>query len=113
MTLLDAGRGEPLSTNSLAPLSGTAVVGEFLLEELSVLVAVAVEGLVLFQKCLDFVLRQTALFIGSYLGIVLIEEKKERKDGNVWYKSYGVLEPRQKNKVWILRLHSYNMSLFL
>lgn len=46
--LVDTGGGEPLSTDWLTPLSGTAVIGEFLFEELSVLVAVVVEGLVSF-----------------------------------------------------------------
>lgn len=43
---VDTGGGEPL--DCLAPLSGAAVVGEFLFEELSVVVAVAVERLVAF-----------------------------------------------------------------
>lgn len=48
MQLVDTGCGKPFPTDQFALLSGTAVVGEFLLQELSVLVAVAVEGLVLF-----------------------------------------------------------------
>ena len=46
--LVDTGGGEPLSTDRLTPLSGPAVVGELLFQELSVLVAVVVEGLVSF-----------------------------------------------------------------
>lgn len=63
MHLVDTGGGKPLSTDWLTPLSGTAVVGELLLQELSVLAAVVVEGPVSFQKGLDFILRQTVLFI--------------------------------------------------
>lgn len=48
MQLVDTGGGKPLSTDWLTPLSGTAVIGELLLQELSVLVAVVVEGLVSF-----------------------------------------------------------------
>lgn len=48
MQLVDTGGGEPLSTDRLTPLSGPAVVGELLFQELSVLVAVVVEGLVSF-----------------------------------------------------------------
>lgn len=48
MQLVDTGGGKPLATDRLAPLSGAAVVGEFLFQELSVLVAVVVEGLVSF-----------------------------------------------------------------
>lgn len=48
MQLVDTGGGKPLSTDWLPPLSGAAVVGEFLFQELSVLVAVVVEGLVSF-----------------------------------------------------------------
>lgn len=44
--LVDTGGCEPLDW--LTPLSGAAVVGEFLFQELAVLVAVAVEGLVAF-----------------------------------------------------------------
>jgi len=40
-----------------------AVVGELLLQEFSVLEAVVVEGPVSFQKGLDFILRQTVIFI--------------------------------------------------
>ena len=61
--LVDTGGGEPLPTDWLAPLSGAAVVGELLFQELSVTVAVVVEGLVSFKKCLDFILCQTTLFI--------------------------------------------------
>lgn len=46
--LVDTGGGKPLSTDWLTPLGGTAVVGEFLFQELSVLVAVVVEGPVSF-----------------------------------------------------------------
>lgn len=46
--LVDTGGGEPLPTDWLTPLGGAAVVGEFLFQELSVLVAVVVEGLVSF-----------------------------------------------------------------
>lgn len=63
MPLADTGGGKPLSTDWLSSLSGMAVVGEFLFQELSVLVAVVVEGLVSFHKCLDFILCQTMLFI--------------------------------------------------
>lgn len=48
MQLVDTGCGEPFPTDRFVLLSGTAIVGEFLLQELSVLVAVVVEGLVLF-----------------------------------------------------------------
>lgn len=61
--LVDTGGGKPLSTDRLAALGGAAVVGELLFQELSVLVAVVVEGLVSFQKRLDFILCQTILFI--------------------------------------------------
>lgn len=54
---VDTGGGEPFSTDSFAPFSGTAVVGKLLFEELSVLEAIVVEGLVSFQKRLDFILR--------------------------------------------------------
>lgn len=46
--LVDTGGGKPLATDRLTLLSGAAVVGEFLFQELSVLVAVVVEGLVSF-----------------------------------------------------------------
>lgn len=48
MQLVDTGGGKPLSTDWLTALSGAAVVGEFVFQELSVLVAVVVEGLVSF-----------------------------------------------------------------
>lgn len=46
--LVDTGGGEPLATDRLTLLSGTAVVGELLPQELSVLVAVVVKRLVSF-----------------------------------------------------------------
>ena len=46
--LVDTGGGKPLATDWLTSLSGMAVVGEFLFQELSILVTVAVEGLVSF-----------------------------------------------------------------
>lgn len=61
--LVDTGGGEPLSTDWLTLLSGTAVVGELFFQELPVLVAVVVEGLVSFSKCLYFILCQAALFV--------------------------------------------------
>ena len=61
--LVDTGGGKPLSADWLTPLSGAAVVGELLFQELSVLMAVVVEGLVSFQKRLDFILCQIILFI--------------------------------------------------
>lgn len=61
---VDTGGGEPL--DCLAPLSGAAVVGEFLFEELSVAVAVAVERPVAFQEGLNFVLCQTVLFVRGH-----------------------------------------------
>lgn len=48
MQLVDTSCSKPLSTDRLTPLSGTAVVCEFLFQELSVLVAVVVERLVSF-----------------------------------------------------------------
>ena len=48
MQLVDTGGGEPFATDRLTSLSGTAVVGELLFQQLSVLVAVVVEGLVSF-----------------------------------------------------------------
>lgn len=48
MQLVDTGCGKPFPADRLAPLGGAAVVGELLPQELSVLVAVVVEGLVLF-----------------------------------------------------------------
>lgn len=63
MQLVDTGGGEPLPTDGLTPLGGAAVVGELLFQELSVLVTVVVEGLVSFQKRLDFILCQTTLLI--------------------------------------------------
>lgn len=48
MQLVDTGGGKPFATDWLTSLSGTAVVGEFLFQELSILVAVTVEGLVSF-----------------------------------------------------------------
>lgn len=48
MPLADTGGGKPLANHRLAPLRGAAVIGEFLFQELSVLVAVVVEGLVSF-----------------------------------------------------------------
>lgn len=41
--LVDTGGGKPLSADGLTLLSGAAVVGEFLFQELSVLVTVVVE----------------------------------------------------------------------
>lgn len=63
MLLADTGGGKPLADDRLAPLHGAAVIGEFLFQELSVLMAVVVEGLVSFQKCLNFIICQTILFI--------------------------------------------------
>lgn len=61
---VDTGGGEPL--DCLAPLSGAEVVGKFLFEELSVLVAVAVERLIAFQEGLNFILCQTVFFIRGH-----------------------------------------------
>lgn len=46
--LVDTGGGKPLSADVLTLLSGAAVVGEFLFQELSVLVTIVVERLVSF-----------------------------------------------------------------
>lgn len=46
--LVDTGGGKPLATDWFTLLSGTAVVGELLLQELSVVVAVVVKRLVSF-----------------------------------------------------------------
>lgn len=61
---VDTGGGKPL--DCLAPPSGAAVVGELLSEELSVVVALAVEGLVACQEGLDLVLCQTVFFIRGH-----------------------------------------------
>lgn len=72
LCLVDAGGGEPLGAADRRPplaagrragLGGAAVVGELLLQVLSVPVAVVVEGAVPVYKGLDLILGQTVFLV--------------------------------------------------
>lgn len=80
--LVDAGGRKPFcAAYWLILLVGAAVFSEAILQVLSVLIPVAHERLVAFHKRLDFVLRETTLFVRSYFWFILLSHTHTREEG--------------------------------